>query len=477
MVFRKTPAYLWQHSSGAWFLKRPIPPELQKHYLNAAGRPRSHIIESLGTHSRADAEKMKRAPLRLIEAAFLRLSSGIVSRATSVHGERLASLRQSMAEVWEAGGDEDAEILIEDLALEAAQGLEQEHGPKVAGMAYRLATQPDRLTLREALKERHKGATTREQTKGAEAKALDDLLLFLGLSDCLPEAVTSRHAADYVDALNEGKLAHATKKGRLSCLGRLWSMKKVRAQFPDRAPNPWHGHDVKGERKSTAEVDDEEAGRSWLDVEIVKLFAAANAKDNRKRTYTRGLFRELYVLGFTTGMRLDEITSLRPLDVSPIKGGAAVTVRKAKTVAGIREIPVIHPVAVSILIARTKAQPDPKGALFAECKPGGPDNKTSWHVSKAMGRDRTKLGLREVTFHSTRGTFMTLQENAATNVVHVQRYVGHVIDTVMHKDYSGGSTVATLRAVAEAVNYSNAVESEWLKVATVAPVVAGTVTD
>jgi len=95
--------------------------------------------------------------------------------------------------------------------------------------------------------------------------------------------------------------------------------------------------------------------------------------------------------------------------------------------------------------------------------PGGPDNKTSWHVSKAMGKDRDRLALSEVTFHSTRGTFMALQENAGTNVVHVQRYVGHVIDTVMHRDYSKGSTVETLTTIAKVVRYSEAVEAELRK--------------
>jgi len=463
MAFKKSPSYLWLHSSGMWYLKRPIPPGLQRHYLNEKGRPRTHVIQSLGTHNRAEAEQRKRAPLRQIEAAFLRLSSGIVSKVASQHSERLASLRQSMAEVWKTGGDEVEEGVIEDLALEAARLLEKEHGTEAASMAYKLAVRPDRLSLREALAERHKGATTREQTKAAEVKALDDLLAFLKVPDCLPEAVTDRKATAYVDELNAGELAHVTKKGRLSCLGRLWSMKKVKAQLPERAPNPWKGHDVKGERRSTDEIPEEATGRNWTEVEMVKVFAAPDANDKRRRTYTRPLFRHLHAVGLITGMRLDEITSLRPLDVSPMEGGVVLNVRKAKTSAGVRSIPVLHPAAVAIITGRVKAQTDVRGLIFSECVPGGPDNKTSWHVSKAIGKDRDRLALSEVTFHSTRGTFMALQENAGTNVVHVQRYVGHVIDTVMHRDYSKGSTVETLTTIAKVVRYSEAVEAELRK--------------
>lgn len=464
MAFKKSPSYLWQHASGAWFLKRPIPPALQKHYLNdTTKKPRTHIVEPLGTHSRAEAEKSKRAPLRLIEATFARLSSGLVSRATDAHSEKLAGIRRQMAEVWEEGGDEHVEMVLEDLAIEAAQEMEKEHGTEAASMAYKLAIRPDRLTLNQALKERHNAASTREQTKAAESKALRDLLEFLKVPDCLPEAVTEARAFAFVDALNSGKLSHATKKGKLSCLGRLWSGKKVKAQLPKGLGNIWQGHDLSGERKSTDEVPEEETGRNWTDTEMVKVFAEPGPRDKRKRTYTRSLFRELHAIGFVTGMRLDEITSLRPSDVSTIDGGIVVTVRKAKTNAGVRFVPVVHPTVMAIINARARAQADSKGCLFHECAPGGPDNKTSWHVGKAMGRDRVRLGLDEVTFHSTRGTFMTLQENAGTNVVHVQRYVGHAIQTVMHKHYSDGSSADTLRSIAEAVRYPVEVEAELLK--------------
>jgi integrase len=477
MPYNKNPSYLWQHSSGCWFIKRPIPPKLQHHYPNEkTGKNLTHLVETLGTHSHAEAEKRKRAPLRLIESTFARLVSGVMSPTLARHHDKLKEVRQQIAESTEAdeariaaGGDELDDPLgigiLEEIAAEVAEQIGKVEGPKAARAAYVLAVQPGTLSLKEALAERHKGASLREQTKAAEVKALADLLAYMKVGDCLPRDVTGTVAMNYVDSLNDGDLSHATKKGKVSCLGRLWSMKKVRTQLRDGAPNPWLGHDVKGERKSTDEVNEEESGRVWTEDEIVKVFTAPDEADRRKRTYTRWLFRELHVLGLVTGMRLDEITSLRASDVGAIKDGLELQVRKAKTKAGIRQIPVVHPAAVAILKARGKAQTDPRGMLFSECAAGGPDNKTSWHVSKALGRDRVKLGLTEVTFHSTRGTFMTVQENAGTNVVHVQRYVGHAIDTVMHKTYSGGSSVATLRAVAGAATYSAAVEAELAKVA------------
>lgn len=459
MAFQKTPSYLWQNASGLWHLKRPIPPKLQHHYPSKTpGKFLTHWVESLGTHSRAEAEKLKRAPLRLLEAEFVRLSAGTPSKASAKYAERLAALRQDMATILEAGGDEGTEIAIMDLAEEAAEALKAEAGADAASAAYRSVIEPHKLTLREALAERHKVASTREQTKAAEVRALDDLLEFLGVPDCLPEAVTEARALAFVDSLNDGDLSHATKKGRLSCLGRLWKGRKVASQLPRAMATLWEGHDVKGQRKSTDEPE-EETGRVWTAAEMVKVFTAPDAKDKRKRTYTRPLFRELYALGFITGMRIDEITSLRPADLSPLKGGIVVHIRKAKTAAGLRAIPVVHPVAVQVLKARAVAQGDPKGLLFSECQPGGPDNKTSWHVSKALGKDRDRLGLDAVTFHSTRATFATLQENAGTNKEHAQRYFGHTLDTVFHTVYSAGAAVETLRPIAEAVKYPAEVEA------------------
>jgi hypothetical protein len=67
-------------------------------------------------------------------------------------------------------------------------------------------------------------------------------------------------------------------------------------------------------------------------------------------------------------------------------------------------------------MARLELQRDPAKSLFAECRPGGPDKKLSWHKQKALGRDRDRLGIgAEVEFHSTRRTFMSKMENSGAD--------------------------------------------------------------
>ena len=478
MAYHKTPSYLWPHLSGLWHLKRPIPPGLQCHFVNPeTGKPRTHIVESLGTHNRAEAEQKKRPRLRQIEVEFAALRSGLAQPLPAAQTAALHRIREDMKEAMEAQGKEvdnpprddttrheDNIEALQNAALEVALTIEGERGFEAAQAAYTLATSPDKMTLKAALSERHKVASLRNQTKVAEDTALRELLDFLKVADCLPEKVSEKNAQSFVDLLNSGPRSFATRKGKLSCLARLWATRRVKQQLSKAQRDIWLGHDLKGKKKSTDEQGDD-TKRAWHPAEIVRLFTAAAPIDMRERTYTRSLFLQLYTLGFITGMRLDEITSLRPRDLAEITGGLAITVRKAKRASSLRTIPVVHPAAVSILKARKAQQADPGGMLFSECASGGYDSKTSAHVQKAMTNERKRLKFTATDFHSTRRSFMTLLENAGTDVVMSMRYVGHRVPTLFHGTYSDGATVATLRQIADVVRYPADVEPLFAKVA------------
>ena len=463
MVYRASPSYLWRHSSGLWFIKRPIPLKLRQHYSG-----RSHLVHSLGTHNRAEAERVKRPKLRLIEAEFASLSGGPVRAAAHGAQHKLAKLREAMADVIDSGGQEDAVLALEDMAEVEAVKVGEAHGHEVGQMAYMLATRPDKLSLGQALADRHKVANLTEQTKDTETRALGELLAFLKVPDALPEYVTEARAVAFVDHLNDGDLSYATRKGRLSCLARLWGTRKVKGQLPHGRANLWHGHDLKGERKSTDEEIEEVAARAWTTDEAVRLFAEPDPADRRKRTYTRPLFRELHVLGFTVGMRLEEITSLRDRDVTVKEWGVVVSARKGKTEASIRALPVTHQAAVAILKTRKKAcKGDPTARLFGECVPGGKDNKTSHHVSKAMGKDRDRLKFGpEVNFHSTRKSWAKLTLELGVQKELRQQYIGHEADELIDNTYAQGVGTDTLRRkVAEFISYPPELEAEFVKAA------------
>src|SRR5439155_10291304 len=122
-----------------------------------------------------------------------------------------------------------------------------------------------------------------------------------------------------------------------------------------------------------------------------------------------------------TGARLDELCSRRIGDFDRVKGGYVMHIRDAKTPDGLRDLPVLHPIPVAVIRERIGKRKD--GFLFAELAPGGPDNKRSWQVQKAMGRYRRILELpMGVNFHSTRRTFATVMERRGVNQHWATRY-------------------------------------------------------
>lgn len=482
MVFRKSPSYLWQHPSGQWHFKRPIPPGLRAGFRpNAKGKQPTHIVVPLGTHSRAEAERLKRPHMAAAESTFRRMSGGTPSTALAQARERLLEVREAMATLAPEGTDEDwdATSALEDIARDAAEVIEREHGAHAADLAYRVATDPKKRTLKQHQENWLPGSGLKKQTQGDHERVLKELLEFLKVPDCLPEAVDKAQAVAFVEHLNSTELSRASKKQRTSKLGAFWKyLIQVNAVASERK-GVWHdlyvtdgpGDGLSKGGSASGDEDDFDDVRTLTDAELSLLLTAPDQQDNRKRTYGRSLFSELYAIGVTTGMRLNEICSLRPKDIE--KGGdwegLIVRVREAKTKAGNRDIPVVHPVAMKLLGARVDRQSDPRGWLFSECQPGGPDMKQSWHVQKALGRDRARLKLdASAVFHTTRATFITRLEELGVNSDHIKRYVGHAIEGVTNNSYVGRLAAEARLPLARALSYSGAVEEALARVAPVA---------
>lgn len=467
MAFQKTPSYLYRKATGGnYHLKLPIPPGLRYHFPDAMGKPRTHISETLGTAREAEAEQLKRPRLTHYWAMFKRLESGGAAMPTATQQERLQGLREATAEAQaENRDDDDAGVeALRDAAQSTAEELEATIGTEAAVEAYRVAMTPEGLTLREAVAQWNAGGSTRASTQYKRGQAVDELLGFLRVDDCLPSYVTEGRAVAYVNWLNAGKASHSTKQDRISNLHGIW-LYLVRRRKVQRSDIPWIDHEVTARSTGSAHEPGKRK-RKWEDSEFLTLFNAPDDGRIKSAHYTRALFRELYTLGMTTGMRLDEIVNLSPSTVTAIDGnewagdtGYWLNINKSKTEAGVREIPVVHSAAVAVLRARLNRQHAPGASIFSECRPGGPDNKLSWHVQKAMGRDRKRLGFgSEVDFHSTRRCFMTMIDDSELKVVHIQRYVGHQIPTVMHAVYIKKAVKASLLRVARAVRYAPEVE-------------------
>lgn len=440
---------------GKLYLNLPIPADLRAHFLTAGEKPRTHIVEALGTGDPTEGRRLARLRAGDWDREFDKLRKG--ARGTIPSDLRKAyHYREAFEQARAEGQDEDDLFGLESLVIDHAEKIEKEAGLEAAQQFHAIATQPHRLTVLQALEKMNESPDITEGTKQKRAQAVRELLGFLKVADCLPEFVTEARAVAYVDHLNAGPLGYSTKQDRLSNFQALWRFLAKRRQVP-RDASPWRDHELTG-RKKAEQVGGQTEKRGWTEAELLKLFQAPEAA--RAAHYSRKLFRELYTLGLTTGMRLDEIVSIRPGAVEAERGTYWVTIEASKTAAGVRTIPVVHKAAVAILKRRLEAQKNPAQSIFPECRPGGPDSKLSWHVQKALGRDRDRLGFGpEVDFHSTRRTFLTMMDNAGADVVHVQRYVGHRVPSLMHSVYSDGSSRAKLLEVARAARYSAKVEA------------------
>ncbi|MBT1426806.1 tyrosine-type recombinase/integrase [Dickeya dianthicola] len=160
--------------------------------------------------------------------------------------------------------------------------------------------------------------------------------------------------------------------------------------------------------------------------------------------------RDVILIGLYSGMRLDEIASLRISDASEIEGVMCFSVRAAKTKAGLRVVP-MHP-ALQSVITRCK-QLNQQGELGEYLLPQSNlikrlDGKRGPWYSQQFTRLRDKV-LPNATdrqcFHSLRGMFITALDRAGVPEDRIAQIVGHERGkTESFKTYSSGALLSEL---------------------------------
>jgi len=259
----------------------------------------------------------------------------------------------------------------------------------------------------------------------------------------LIEDVNRKKAGEFVSHL----LTPASGIGRrtagryVSSLSSLWKWLEARGSTED---NPWLRQGVG--KKSARGVANER--NQWTDAAIVKVLTTSYTP-----RYTE-IFRDLVRLALVTGARLEELCSLKISDVHERDDGWWITIREGKSKAALRDIP-LHDSAGHLLTRRLKRA---KAYIFEGLTPGGPDNKRSWHVSKAFGRYTAKLALGEdrQVFHALRKTFVEVMEGAEVPLSTTALLIGHARQSLTYGHYSKGQRVQ-LRDAINKLHYSSAV--------------------
>ncbi|WP_459696055.1 DUF6538 domain-containing protein [Acidisoma sp. C75] len=219
------------------------------------------------------------------------------------------------------------------------------------------------------------------------------------------------------------RLTMKTTKRHFSSLSQLWEWAKPR-DYVER--NIFRGFTFQGAKTKRGTRSD------WSDDDLIQLLGS--------KFYCLGVphdsaDRWLPLIAMFSGMRLEEIASLRPVEDFELIDGSHWVMKvqphpdgwTPKTEAGERIVP-IHPVLVEFgLIAIVEARRQagvPR--MWLDLSPSGPDQKYGTAFSRRFGKLKDALGIGSaVTFHSFRHNVSTILRNTTTPEAWIDAILGH----------------------------------------------------
>ncbi len=411
-----------QKRGHQWSVRITVPRTL-KHLLG------THLRKSLHTSDLKVANRRKFQVLAILKDQVAQARQESLSTNIS----RAASFRESLREAH-AKDDFNTAELLQSLATDEAEEIEQKHGLAAAKVFYDEATALT-PTLSEVTEDWLNSTEIKESTRLKRRKAYEGLRDFLG-GDTLPHKLTDVQVRDYVDLLKCSKLAPNTIRDKLSALGGLWQYMFERLILP-KGMNPWKGFTIKG--GST------ESCNAFTKEEMLKILAA---------TFPQPWHKDVFICLLLTGTRPQELCGLKHIDVDLVR--KSITISSSKTKAGVRNLPVEHKVLLSILKKYKKKKES--GFIFpVTC--GGADKSPAANYSKMFGRVKKALGLSsEAQLYSARKSFISTALDLELPRTEIERYVGHEIGRLIYTVYSQGRGEKGLREVARGFKYGKAVE-------------------
>ncbi|MBB4286754.1 site-specific integrase [Roseospira goensis] len=177
---------------------------------------------------------------------------------------------------------------------------------------------------------------------------------------------------------------------------------------------------------------------------------------------TNPVLWEVPLVALFTGMRLGEVCSLTWENVQQEDGIWFFDITAAKSVAGIRVVPV-HDALGWLVARRPTSGADLANPIWPVLKPGGPDGKRSWYMTKAFGTFRRSRGITDKgkVFHSFRKNAVQCLERARVPQNEAAEIVGHEKEGITYRVYNpDGLTMAQRREVVRKIAYPGLVLPE-----------------
>lgn len=427
-----------QKRHRTYYVRVAIPPSVRA----AFGGKRTSLVKSLGTTSLSEAQRRRH---KVVDELKTKIDAA-KAKSTASNGmlipieliDRAGAFKSRIELARRVGDDKGADNVRLDLA-EASAHASMTFGDAAFRTMWEAGNgaTPLRQYFETWMDEKRFSA----RAKGDHKAALRKLEIWLEARK-LPltiDQVTNRVAGEFKIEEFSKKGAHPkTANKHLSSLRTYW--KWLINHGHSETGNPWIGLSLP---KLPALPDELE--RPFTDQEVARLFGG-----NADR-----MMRDVMGIAALSGMRKEEIFQLRIADCE----GGVFNVRRSKTNAGIRKVPV-HPGLQSTVQTRC-ANKEPGDFLIHEAKAGGGwGEERSMPFSKRFQTYRISCGVDEVVpghrrarvnFHSWRRWFITKADQQGHRREDIERTVGHKVQGMSLGLYSGGASLEQLRAVVESV--------------------------
>ena len=270
-------------------------------------------------------------------------------------------------------------------------------------------------------------------------KAVEVFLEHLKKRDVQLREINRTTVTGWLDKLKTEK-APQTIQNYISALAQIWDL--ARNRYHD-APqdNPWRGHGLES-KSSKVSYEVFEPG------ELAKVFAAMDGDEE---------MQNVTLIGMYSGMRLNEICSLRAANIREIDGVLCFEVTEGKTRSAARIIPVHSLITPLVLSLREKPY---NGFLFyrASMIDRADGKRSTWHSQRFTRAKRKALGeegTERKVYHSLRHQVAQQLDRNQVPEDRIALLLGHERgSTESFKTYSkNAASPAELRQYIELIRY------------------------
>lgn len=351
------------------------------------------------------------------------------------------------------GEDSEKDIFRQQIEDIARGRIKKQEGHKVATDFYRIAVGD--LTLLDPLFKEWSKYLVAEKY---ETKTIDtytkDAKLFVDQFVSVEKVTSDSLDAWTLVLLDKGMTKNTLNNRVIKGIRNFWTYLKDRKKITREQFNLILEATVK--EKSTKAAKSSGGREAFTPTEVAKALNAIPNDDPQ--------LQAVLSIGMYTGMRIEEICSLKAIDVVDIEDIECISIKDAKTSKGNRKVPIhshLLPLIDSLLeAARGNAEEIPKDAYLISGLTLNKYGDRSNAVGKRFGRLKTTLGFdSKKVFHSVRHCVVTQLDRAGYRETSIADLVGHE-NASQTSRYSEGQEVKELKKMIESITYPSLKESQ-----------------